>query len=121
MHELSIAMSLVEVASEEARRLHPARVEALRLRIGPLSGVVIEALTFSFDLAARDSEIEGARLVIEAVPLVVYCPTCDAEREIPSPQHLRCSECGTSTPEVRRGRELELFALEVTEDVAPNS
>ena len=46
MHELSIAVSMVEMASEEALRLGAVRVNALHLKLGPLSGVVKDALLF---------------------------------------------------------------------------
>uniref|UniRef100_Q01S86 Zn finger protein HypA/HybF (Possibly regulating hydrogenase expression)-like protein n=1 Tax=Solibacter usitatus (strain Ellin6076) TaxID=234267 RepID=Q01S86_SOLUE len=65
MHELSIAMSIVEVASEEARRQGGARVDAVHLKLGALSGVVKEALLFSWDLACEESPVAGARLEIE--------------------------------------------------------
>lgn len=120
MHELSIAVNLVELACEKARELGDVGVEALHVRVGPLAGVVKEALLFCFDLAAAGTAIEGARLQIEDVPLSVRCPQCCAERQLPSPQHLRCPVCDTLTPEVVRGRELELAALEVREDVAPH-
>jgi len=115
MHELSIAMSLIEAACEEAEAQGDVRVEALHLRLGALSGVVREALEFSFDLAAAGTAIEGARLQIEEIPVTVYCPRCCEERQLPSLQHFRCPVCDTPTPEVLRGRELELRALEISE------
>jgi hydrogenase nickel incorporation protein HypA/HybF len=114
VHELSIALSLVDVACEEAGRLG-GRVCALHLRIGALSGVVPEALISSFEMASAETPLEGSRLVIEAVPVVVFCPTCRAERELSSVQAFCCAECGTPTPQVERGRELELVALEIEE------
>jgi hydrogenase nickel incorporation protein HypA/HybF len=115
MHELSIALSLIEVASEEAERLGNCRVDALRVHLGPLSGVERDALLFSFDLAAAGSPLDGARLEIEDVPVVVFCQNCKEERTLPSLQHFRCPVCNEVTPEVVRGRELALAALEVTE------
>ncbi len=88
MHELSIAMALIELASDEARRLGRPRVEALHLRLGPLSGVAEDALAFSFELAVAESEIAGARLVIEKVPLTAY-----ARRAAPSRQLHRRNTC----------------------------
>jgi hydrogenase nickel incorporation protein HypA/HybF len=114
MHELSIAMSLVELASEKAESLGDVRVEALHLRIGYLAGVVREALEFSFELAAGGSRVEGARLVVERVPVAVYCSPCAAEREPPDPLALLCPVCGRPTPSILRGNELELRALEVS-------
>ena len=114
MHELSIAMALVEAACEERERLGGVAVQTLHLRLGPLAGVVRESLSFSFDVAAAGTPIEGARLEIEDMPIVVFCPACDAERGVASPQALACPVCGSPTLDVRRGRELELRALEVT-------
>lgn len=118
MHELSIAMSLVELAAEEAERRGASRVNAVHLRLGPLSGVVGDALRFSFDIAADGTSISGARLVIIDMPIVAYCPECKAEREIPSAQMLCCPECGVGTSNVITGAELELFAMELEADVA---
>jgi hydrogenase nickel incorporation protein HypA/HybF len=120
MHELSIALSLVEAACEKAAELGDVRVEALHLRLGPLSGVVRDALLFSFDLATAGTAIEGARLDIEDVPVIVCCPACGEERQLPSIQHFRCPVCGTLTPDVVQGRDLELAALEVTENATPD-
>ncbi len=120
MHELSIAMSLVDAACEEAERLGKVQVAALHLRLGALSGVVREALEFSFGLAALGTAIEGARLEVQEVPVIVLCPTCRAERQLPSLQHFRCPVCASETPDVVHGRELELVGLELAEEAAPS-
>jgi hydrogenase nickel incorporation protein HypA/HybF len=117
VHELSIAVGLVEAACEKAAALGDVSVEALHLRLGALSGVVRDALVFSFDVAAAGTPVEGARLEIVEVPLTVHCPRCDEERELPG-FPLVCPVCGAKTPEVVRGRELELHALEVRDNAA---
>ena len=114
MHELSVALSLVEAASEKAAALGNVPVVALHVRLGPLSGVVREALLFSFDLAAEGTPVAGARLVVEDVPIAAVCAAC-GEQEIASAQSLRCPVCAEPVFEVVRGRELELRALEVAE------
>ena len=116
MHELSIALSIVEVASEEAQRHNAARVSAVHLRLGALSGVVKDALLFSWDLACSDSPLAGCRLEIEEIPIEVWCPNCRQTRTIEGDLDLRCLACGGSSIEVRRGRELEVSALELDED-----
>src|SRR5271154_1543412 len=73
MHELSIAMSIVEMAEEEASHRN-ARVNAVHLKLGMLSGVVKAALLSSYELACEGTELEGSPLVIEEIPVVVYCP-----------------------------------------------
>ena len=112
MHELSIAMSIVDMAQEEAQQ-RGIQISAVHLKLGRLSGVVKEALLSSYEMACCDTPLEGSQLVIEEIPIVVFCPNCKAERPLHSMQLFCCSECGTPTPEVVRGKELEVVALEV--------
>ncbi|MBA2732572.1 MAG: hydrogenase maturation nickel metallochaperone HypA [Acidobacteria bacterium] len=113
MHELSIAMSMIEMATEEAAKRGGVQVNAVHLKLGPLSGVVKEALLFSYEVACQGTPLEGSQLIIEDVPVVVYCPTCQAERSPASLQQFCCSVCDTPTPEVLQGKELEVVALEI--------
>ncbi len=115
MHELSIAVSIVDIAEKEAAR-RGACVEAVHLRLGPLSGVVKEALLSAYEMACENTPLAGSSLMVEDVPLVVYCPQCKQRRTLSSMNFL-CPECQTPTPEVLQGRELEMFALEL-EDAA---
>ncbi|HQR39608.1 MAG TPA: hydrogenase maturation nickel metallochaperone HypA [Blastocatellia bacterium] len=113
MHELSIAVSMVEMATEEAARQGGAQVLAVHLRLGPLSGVVSDALLFSWDIACEDTPISGARLVIDESEVVVYCSFCDADRPLGRGRHLCCPVCDQPTPNVIAGDELEVVALEI--------
>jgi hydrogenase nickel incorporation protein HypA/HybF len=115
MHELSIAQSLIDLACETAAREGAVRVVKLSLRIGALSGVVKESLLFSFDLAAEDTACAGAVLAIEDVPVTVMCPRCQVSQTLPSIYQFSCPICGTPTPEVLTGRELDLVSIEVAE------
>ena len=115
MHELSIALSIVEGASEEASRHNGHRVEAVHLKLGQLSGVVKEALLFSYGLACEGTRLEGSRLEIEDIPATVFCTRCDAEQVagfdpaflLPGMRH-----CNAGSP---RGRELLITGLELSE------
>jgi hydrogenase nickel incorporation protein HypA/HybF len=115
MHELSIAMSIVDMAQEEAER-RDVKIEAVHLELGPLSGVVAEALLFSYEMACSGTRLEGSRLVIEKVPIEVYCPACKARKILTSMQWFCCPECGTPTTEVIHGKELAITALEVRDE-----
>jgi Zn finger protein HypA/HybF involved in hydrogenase expression len=65
MHELSIAMSMVETAREEAER-RGVQVTAVHLRLGALSGVVKDALFFltKWPARIRHSQARVARKTI---------------------------------------------------------
>jgi len=112
MHELSIAMSIVELAQEEMQQ-RGAQVSAVHLKLGALSGVVKEALLSSYEMACDDTPLQGSRLIIEDVPVVVFCSNCKVQRRLSSLQAFWCAECGTPTSEIVQGKELEVVALEI--------
>ena len=111
MHELSIALSLVEAVEEEAQK-HEGRVTAVHLRLGPLSGVIKDALMSAYGLASEGSTV-SAPLIIEEIPIVVYCDICQGNRTVPSMQWICCPDCGTPALQILQGKELELVALEM--------
>ncbi|MEP6570017.1 MAG: hydrogenase maturation nickel metallochaperone HypA [Acidobacteriota bacterium] len=115
MHELSIALSMIEMATAEVERRGGAQVNALHLKLGPLSGVVKDALMFSYEVACQGTLLEGSQLVIEDVPVVIYCAECQAERELESIQRFCCPVCGELTADVVSGKELEFVAMEIEE------
>lgn len=115
MHELSIALSMIEMANEEIVRRGGGRVSALHLKLGPLSGVVKEALTFSWEIACQGTALEGSQLIIEDVPVVIHCSACGQDSLLKSIQSLRCSRCGELSNEVRQGKDLQVVALELEE------
>ncbi|MGZ3496419.1 MAG: hydrogenase maturation nickel metallochaperone HypA/HybF [Vulcanimicrobiaceae bacterium] len=117
MHELSIAVAICEEVAERAARENITGVKSVRLRVGELCAVVNEALLFAWDVAAEGTAAAGSVLQIETVPVRVFCPVCQGERPALRVNHLACSDCGTPTPTISRGRELELVAMEVYDAV----
>lgn len=65
MHEVSIAQHLVELSCQAAGG---QKILSLQLRLGTTSCVAEESLRFCFDLVARDTLAQGARLEIELLP-----------------------------------------------------
>lgn len=114
-------MSIIDGAAAEAQKHGGARVSAVYLKLGPLSGVVKDALLFSYDLAAADTLLEGSTLVIEEIPIVVFCPDCNLEKTIAVFEGFCCPDCGALTPDVLTGRELELTAIELADELPADS
>jgi hydrogenase nickel incorporation protein HypA/HybF len=117
MHELSIALGIVDAALDEAQR-RGVQVNAVHVRLGSLSGVVKDALAFSYEVACQDTALEGSRLIIEEVPVRVFCPQCREARTLISIQSFKCPACGAATGDVVGGKEVEVFALEVEDERA---
>ena len=118
MHELSVALQLIEIAEAAARQANAPQVDTVHLRLGVLAGVVKDSLLFAYDTATEGTMLAGSRLEIEDVPLVIHCPTCAQDRELPSIQAFQCPICGTFSSDVRQGTELELVSLEIMQDEA---
>lgn len=116
MHELSIALKIVEAATERLSTEHGSAV-AVHVRLGALAGVVTAALQSAWEYARQDSPLAAAALVLQEVPATAWCVVCDAEREVQSLQQFCCAVCGSPATQVLRGRELEIVALEVADDV----
>jgi hydrogenase nickel incorporation protein HypA/HybF len=114
MHELSIAMSILEAVENEAALRNYTAIHAIYVRIGALSGVVPEALQSAYELAIENTRFAETRLKIEAIPISVYCPNCLGTREVRCGYDLRCPDCETVTPEILAGRELDISSLEVS-------
>jgi hydrogenase nickel incorporation protein HypA/HybF len=115
MHELSVAMSIIEIAEAESERRGGLQISAVHLRLGLLSGVVKDALLFAYEIARHDTSLAASRLVVEEVPGLIYCPACDARRPVGSPEWFCCSECGSLASEIVQGKELDVVSLEVEE------
>jgi len=112
VHELTIARSLIELASEHAERKHADRVTRINIRLGVASGL-LRPLYFCFATASRGTRCDGAILEIEEVPLTVMCPTCNEVKTPGTRYSFRCPDCGSPTPEVVTGREMQLVTIEV--------
>jgi hydrogenase nickel incorporation protein HypA/HybF len=112
VHELSIAESIVGVASRHAggRRVYRVDVE-----VGHLRQVVPSALEFAFELVAQGTPLEGAELHIESVPAAGVCTACGSESRIEG-FPLTCSRCGGLDLEIVRGEELLVSSLELEEE-----
>lgn len=122
MHELSLAIAIVELVERHAAG---RRVSAVQLRVGALRQVVPPSLEFQFGFASRGAACEGARLDQEAVAALLRCGECDTRWD-PAPPvaetaddlvvSFRCPACGSAGFEVLRGEELDVESIEVVED-----
>jgi len=118
MHELSIVSSVVDTVTESLAAYPGARVLEVRLRVGVLSAVVVDSLEFCWGLATDGTPVQGARLLVKSVPVVMHCSRCDADVELEGVQSFRCSRCGQPCSDLRQGRELEIEAIEIEDAVS---
>lgn len=117
MHELAVAQALVEQVDTVIDQHQASRAALIRVRIGPLAGVVPELLATAFPLAAAGSRMQHAQLDLVAAPIRVRCQTCGAETEA-AMNRLICGACGDWHTVVISGDELLLESVEL--ETAPS-
>ena len=112
MHELAVAQALVEQVEGVIRQHRATRANLVRVRIGPLSGVVPELLGSALSLAAAGSRMEHAVLDLVAAPITVRCQTCGADTDA-AMNRLVCGACGDWHTQITSGDELLLESVEL--------
>jgi hydrogenase nickel incorporation protein HypA/HybF len=113
MHEVSLMEQTLEIALQAAQKQGASRIHRLKMRIGEMSGVVPEALSFAFDVVTTGTIAQDATLEIETVPVLCYCCQCNLEFQPPE-LFYECPQCQQLTTEILCGREIELSSLEVS-------
>jgi hydrogenase nickel incorporation protein HypA/HybF len=108
MHELALMESVVEAVIEQ---LGDQRVALVRLEIGALAGVAVDAMRFSFDICSRGTSLEGATLDVVEVPARGRCRACGSEH-VMRRFGTSCT-CGSFDLELIAGGELRLKEVEV--------
>ena len=115
MHEMGIALEIIKIATASIPEdAHDARVRRINLMVGKLSAVVPDSLRFCFDIAAKDTPLAGADLVIEEVPVQIRCQACHAVWTVMQPV-FQCQKCSSSAVTIISGRELDIRSIEIEE------
>lgn len=112
MHELAVCQGLMRQVELVAQREQAACVTAIRLSIGPLSGVEPQLLADAFPIASAGTIAEGATLEVESQAIRVRCLTCGAETDA-SMNKLICGSCGDFRTQLLSGDELLLTSVEL--------
>jgi hydrogenase nickel incorporation protein HypA/HybF len=115
MHELSIAISIVDLVIDQAARASADRVTEVELDIGTHSGIEYESLTFALGVATRETMLEETLFRINRVEPVAECPAC---KHLYTPEGIfsYCPECKEQGVRIIRGTELQIKSLLVEQN-----
>lgn len=112
MHEMSLAESVREIVLDTARTNGAKRVLSVRLEIGALSQVEVEAMRFAFDVVMHDSPAQGARLDVVETPGQAWCMPCSAPVTIER-RGDACPTCGSHQLQVTGGERMRVMDIEI--------
>lgn len=112
MHELTICRNILNIVEEKAKQDACRCVKKIYLEIGDLAGIEVEALRFSFPIAASRSIAQNASLEIIRVEGRAWCYDCQKEVVVKMPFDA-CLGCGQYHYRVMQGKELRIVRMEV--------
>ena len=113
MHELSIAQSIVEAVEAKAIECNATHVKGVRLKIGEANSIVIDSLTFCFEmLTSLEPTLVGAQLLIDTVPHRARCRHCNKEFAIVN-FVVQCPSCQEWSSEIVSGNEMQIIEMEI--------
>jgi hydrogenase nickel incorporation protein HypA/HybF len=112
MHEFGIASSIFETIKNEAKKQPGARIVAIGLRIGEVSGVEPNSLEFCLHALVKDTEFDPLDIKFERSPRHHRCPECSNEFDVVD-YETACPDCGELRTHLVSGDEMEILYLEV--------
>ena len=112
MHELSIAIGIVELAEREAIKANSNNIESIELEIGDLSGIVIEALDFAWPVAVKGTMLEKANKTIDKISGKAKCLECENLFDIEN-LYDSCPKCKSHFKDIYKGKELRVKSISV--------
>ncbi|MBF0450701.1 MAG: hydrogenase maturation nickel metallochaperone HypA [Candidatus Magnetomorum sp.] len=116
MHEMGIALQIIDIAkSSIPENLKGVPVETVHVQVGKLSAVVPRSLSFCFDIAVKETSLEGAKLDIKEMPVTLKCSKCENIWTIDTPI-FECEKCHHTKIEMLSGRELDIISIELAQD-----
>ena len=107
---MSIALSIIELVEEEAKKAHAEKIREVELDIGTLSGVEIESLSFAMELAVKDTVMESCKVNINQVAALSECHECGLVFETGSSK-TPCPECNGLNASIISGKELKVKSI----------
>ena len=112
MHEMSLAESVREIVDDTARASGARRVAAVRLEIGKLAQVEIDAMRFAFEVVKRGSFADTARLDIVETDGTAWCMLC-SEAVVISRRGDPCPQCDSFQLQVTGGDRMRVMDIEI--------
>ena len=112
MHELTITENLLEIALRHARKAGANQITDLYLVIGQLSSVVDDSVQFYWDIVAKDTPAEGAKLHFKRIPTEIICLNCNNQYK-PVENQMACPRCDSISIKIISGEEFFLEAINV--------
>ena len=126
MHEMAIIQSLMGIVKEEMTKVqsmvdnvkeemtekNAVVLKSVRMNIGRMTTVVPDAISFCFNIITKGTELEGAKLYIDVIPVTAECSKCSCRFEVKN-FVFKCPDCGNTEVDIVSGQDLSIVEIEV--------
>ena len=116
MHELSIAQEIFGIVYHYVPAPKENSVKSVRVRIGKLSNILPDSLTFCFEAITNNTPLKGAKLEIIHVPVSIKCSNCNKTSEI-EPPVFACPVCGSNQIKIIDGTDMQVDSIELNDEI----
>ena len=113
MHELSVAIGIVNIAEKETQKANKSKVELIELEIGSLSGVELDSLEYVWEAAVKGSVLESAEKKINFIEAQANCLECEQVFKVEKVYDI-CPKCNSYFKDIIKGKELRVVSSEVS-------
>ncbi len=113
MHELSIAMGIIDIAQKEIDKVNAKKIELIELEIGTLAGIEFDSLDFVWPSAVKGTVLEHAVKKINIIHGEAKCSDCDTIFKLDN-IYDACPNCNGYLKGIIKGKELLVKSLEVS-------
>ena len=110
MHELSLAMEVIELVQREAGKNGVVAIDEIQIEVGTLSGVEADAFQSALELLVNGSILEKAIIQLIKTPGKGRCGACELEFEMNNRLDA-CPTCGCFPSEISGGQAFRVLSL----------
>jgi hydrogenase nickel incorporation protein HypA/HybF len=112
MHELSLALNVVDTAVNEAEKANAKTVVSIELDIGECAGVEVDSFKFVWPAAVKNTILQNSRMNINIITGKAICPDCASDIEVHN-LFDPCPVCGSYLKNIYQGKEFRIGSITV--------
>ena len=109
---MSIVVSIVEIAENEARKNNAKKITKLELDIGTVSGIELDALNFAFESVKDETMLKNAEIITNIIEARAKCENCNFEFATEDLYSL-CPKCDSYKTNIIQGKEMKVKSIVV--------
>ncbi len=111
MHEISVVSNIIKIALKTAEENKLKVIEKIKIIVGSQHHLAPDLMEYAFTFFSENTIAEGAKLIIEKIPVIMICLDCKKEFKVQNQVYI-CPECSSVQLNMKSGRELIIENIE---------